>query len=179
MGKKRWTGLLVGIAVVAAVAGFAVQSLLPREEKSSFPAPAAGEKLFGATFADLAGNAQGIDQWRGKVIVVNFWATWCPPCLKEIPEFIRMQTRYRDQGLQFVGIAIDQPEKVTAYAEKVGFNYPVLVGAMDALEHSRVLGNRQGALPFTVVFDRKGTLVSAKLGALDEAKLSTIIQPLL
>ena len=115
-------------------------------------------RLAKASFTDLAGQTQPLDQWRGKVLVVNFWATWCPPCLKEIPEFIRMQARYREQGLQFVGVAIDQPEKVAPFAEKMGFNYPVLIGALDAVELLRTLGNQHGGLPFTVVFDRSGTL---------------------
>ena len=125
-----------------------------------------------AAFADLAGTPQRLDQWRGKVLVVNFWATWCPPCLKEIPEFIRMQNRYREQGLQFVGIAVDQPDRVAAFADEMRFNYPVLVGALEAVVLLRALGNQHGGLPFTVVFDRSGAIVATELGAFDEPKLS-------
>ena len=179
MTKVRWAALVVGIAVLAVVAGFAFRSLFLDDAKTPAPTAVSGDTLATATFADLSGKPQRLDQWRGKVLVVNFWATWCPPCLKEIPEFIRMQARYRDQGLQFVGVAVDQPEKVAPFVEKMGFNYPVLVGALEAVELLRTLGNQHGGLPFTVVFDRKGTFVAAELGGLTEVKLSRVVEPLL
>jgi len=165
------------VAVLAGLAGYSIRNAL----LVTRPPAATGETVLKAAFDDLSGHTQTIGQWRGKVVVVNFWATWCPPCLREIPDFIQMQNDYGDRGLQFVGIAIDRPEKVQAFAANAGFrfNYPVLVGALEAIELSRVLGNRQGALPFTVVVDRAGKLSAVNLGALDAAKLSKIIQPLL
>jgi thiol-disulfide isomerase/thioredoxin len=179
MTRVRWAALLAGIALLAVVAGFALHDLWLDDGKRQAPATAFKDTLAKASFPDLAGQPHRFDQWRGKVLVVNFWATWCPPCLKEIPEFIRMQARYRERGLQFVGVAIDQPEKVAPFADRMGFNYPVLVGALDAVELVRALGNQHGGLPFTVVFDRSGTLVAAELGGLDEAKLSRVVDPLL
>jgi thiol-disulfide isomerase/thioredoxin len=179
MTTLRWALLVVGIAVLAAVAGFSLRSFSLDDGKTRAAATASGDTLAKASFPDLAGKTQRLDQWRGKVLVVNFWATWCPPCLKEIPEFIRMQGRYGDQGLQFVGVAIDQPEKVAPFAEKLGFNYPVLMGALDAVELLRTLGNQHGGLPFTVVFDRSGALAATELGGLDEAKLTRLVEPLL
>jgi thiol-disulfide isomerase/thioredoxin len=176
MGWLRSSRLLVvAIAALAAAAGVAIQSVLLDGAKPA----SSSETLLRASFNDLSGNAQNIAQWRGKVIVANFWATWCPPCLKEIPDFIEMQARYRAQGLQFVGIAIDQPEKVAAYMEKVEFNYPVLVGGLEAAEISRELGNRHGALPFTVVLDRSGKVNAVNVGSLDIARLSKMVDPLL
>ena len=90
-----------------------------------------------ASLPDMEGKSQALAQWRGKVLVVNFWATWCSPCLKEIPEFVRMQDKFGNQGLQFVGIAIDNPVKVREFAAKYRMNYPVLVGEMDAIELAR------------------------------------------
>jgi thiol-disulfide isomerase/thioredoxin len=179
MTKVRWAAVAVGIGVLAAAAGFVLRSVSLDDVKGHTRAAATGDTLSQATFPDLAGKAQRIDQWRGKVLVVNFWATWCPPCLTEIPEFIRMQVQYREQGLQFVGVAIDQPDKVAVFADKMGINYPVLIGALDAVELLRTLGNPQGGLPFTVVFDRSGKLAATELGGLDEAKLSRVIEPLL
>lgn len=178
MSKLRWAALAAAVAIVAAVAGVAVRSLLLDDVKPPAAAAASGDMLE-AAFADLAGTPQRLDQWRGKVLVVNFWATWCPPCLKEIPEFIRMQNRYREQGLQFVGIAVDQPDRVAAFADEMRFNYPVLVGALEAVVLLRALGNQHGGLPFTVVFDRSGAIVATELGAFDEPKLSRLIEPLL
>jgi thiol-disulfide isomerase/thioredoxin len=177
MTKLRTAMLTAAVAVLAAAAGLTVRNLAfdtPHAPTSAFQ-----YTLGSASFRDLAGRTQRLDQWRGKVLVVNFWATWCPPCLKEIPEFIRMQERYRDRGLQFVGVAIDQPERVGPFAEKMGINYPVLIGALDATELLRTLGNQHGGLPFTVVFDRSGTLAGSELGGLDEAKLARVVVPLL
>ena len=135
--------------------------------------------LMAASLPDTEGKSQALGQWRGKVLVVNFWATWCEPCLKEIPEFVRMQDKLGNKGLQFVGIAIDNPVKVREFAAKYRMNYPVLVGEMDAIELARGAGNELGGLPFTVIVDRKGRLIRTELGGLDEQKLTAIIGPAL
>jgi len=184
MTRTRAGVLFVVVALVAAAAGVAVRYLTTdarRPAGAAAPAARTGfqDTLAKASFPDLDGRAQPLEQWRGKVLVVNFWATWCPPCLKEIPEFIRMQARLGDRGLQFVGIAVEAQEKVAPFAAKMGFNYPVLVGGLDAVELLRTLGNTHGGLPFTVVFDRSGTLAGTELGGLDEAKLTRVIEPLL
>jgi len=178
-GRRRQFVVVAFVAVIAGATGFAIRGWYlgaPSE-----PTPHAGDKygLSQVTLKDLSGTPQRLDQWGGKVLVVNFWATWCAPCRTEIPEFIRMQDRYRDQGLQFVGIAIDQPDKVARFADEVRFNYPVLIGEIDAVEFSRKLGNRLGALPFTAIFDRRGNLARTELGGLDETKLASLIQPLI
>jgi len=111
------------------------------------------------------------------VLVVNFWATWCLPCLEEIPAFVQMQEKFGNQGLQFVGIAIDNPVKVRDFAVKYRMNYPVLVGELDAIELARAVGNKFGGLPFTVIMDRKGRLIGTELGGLNEQKLTAIIRP--
>ena len=136
-------------------------------------------QLMGATLPDMDGKSQALAQWRGKVMVVNFWATWCPPCLKEIPEFVRMQGKFGPRGLQFVGIAIDNPDKVREFAAKFKMNYPVLVGEMEAIELVRKVGNERGGLPFTVIMDRKGRLIGTELGGLNEQKLTALIEPAL
>lgn len=134
-------------------------------------------RLMAASLPDMDGKSQALSQWQGKVMVVNFWATWCSPCLEEIPAFVRMQEKLGNQGLQFVGIAIDNPAKVREFAAKFRMNYPVLIGEMDAMELARVAGNEPGGLPFTVIMDRKGRLIGSELGGLTEQKLTAIIQP--
>jgi thiol-disulfide isomerase/thioredoxin len=110
---------------------------------------------------------------------VNFWASWCEPCRKEIPEFIEVQNQFRDQGLVFVGIAVDQPQKAAAFSKDIGINYPVLTGGMEAMSLAEAAGNRQGALPFTVIIDRSGKIISTHLGLLSRSKLEATIKPLL
>lgn len=90
-----------------------------------------------------------------------------------------MQRKLGPRGLQFVGIAIDEKDKVEPYAREIGINYPILVGELDAVELSRTLGNQLGALPFTVIVDRSGKVVKTELGGVDEAHLTSVIQPLL
>jgi thiol-disulfide isomerase/thioredoxin len=139
----------------------------------------AAEAIMAIQLADLKGELQPLSQWRGKVLVVNFWATWCTPCREEIPMFVRMQKKYRAQGLQFIGIAIDQPAQVRAFSHEFSINYPLLIGGMEAVALSRQAGNRIGALPFTLVMDRRGKLAATQLGELTEAKLDSMIRSLL
>ena len=137
------------------------------------------EQIYAARLADLTGGAQTLGQWQGQVLVVNFWATWCAPCREEIPGFVRMQERYGPRGLQFVGIAIDQPDKVAEFSREFHINYPLLVGGLETMELMRQAGNRAGVLPYTLVIARDGKLVSREPGGLKEARLERIIQPLL
>lgn len=138
----------------------------------------AAQVLLAATLEDLDGKPQPLSQWRGKVLVVNFWATWCPPCLKEIPDFVRLQTRYGSQGVLFVGLAIDDKAKVADFVTKFGMNYPVLIAQKEGLNLARDAGNRLGGLPFTVIIDRHGRTAKVELGVLDEQKLAPILESL-
>lgn len=135
--------------------------------------------LLGIALPDPAGKEEALGQWKGKVLVINFWATWCTPCREEMPEFVAAQRELGDRGLQFVGIAIDEPDKVRQYAKEIGLNYPALIGGYGAIELSRTLGNRVGALPFTVILDRSGRIVHTQLGPLRDAKLRGILAELL
>jgi thiol-disulfide isomerase/thioredoxin len=132
-----------------------------------------------AALPDLSGQSQALSQWKGKVLVVNFWATWCAPCREEIPALIEVQEKLGPSGLQIIGIAIDQAERVKPYAAQMRMNYPVLVGELDAMDLAQKTGNQLGGLPFTVIVDRSGDPVRTELGALDQKKLYEILQPLL
>lgn len=186
MKKNLSLSLFLLIAVAALAGGYYVYQhnyhnapSAPMQPASGSPDAASSAALFKAGFNDLAAIRQPLAQWRGKVLVVNFWATWCPPCRTEIPEFIKLQTQYGTQGLQFVGIAIDETAKVQAFADEVGINYPVLVGDLEAVALSQATGNRLGGLPYTVVVDRSGKIVATELGGLTGAKLEALIKPLL
>lgn len=128
---------------------------------------------------DMAGKQRSANEWAGKVMVVNFWATWCTPCRKEIPTFIKMQKDFADKGLQVVGIAIDNLPDVKAYATSIGINYPVLLGDQDAIVLSQRLGNRMDVLPFTAVIDRQGRISYIKLGEMTRELAERAILPLL
>lgn len=174
MTKLQQILLYIGIAILAVAAGLLLRGQLTRTNTQ----PGA-EIIFAASLPDLQGTNQPISQWRGNVIVINFWATWCEPCREEIPEFIELQKRFGDQGLVFIGIAVDQKEKVAAFSKEIGINYPVLVGGMSAMGLAGSAGNPQGALPFTVVIDRSGKITDTRLGRLSRSKLESMLNPLL
>lgn len=174
----------LSVIVVAAVFGIA-GAFVYRELGNSHRAPIVqnGEidaaAVMNASLPNLDNQPQAITQWQGKVLVVNFWAPWCPPCREEIPGFISLQKKYGDKGLVFVGIALDEPGRVQAYADEIGINYPVLIGGPEAGQLSAAAGNRLGGLPYTVVIDRQGKAVGNFTGAVAEKKLEDLIKPLL
>ena len=140
---------------------------------------ATGQMVLAAKFMGLDDKPQALEQWRGKVLVVNFWATWCAPCREEIPGFIKFQDQYGARGVQFVGLAIDQKERVGPYARDIGINYPVLVGGLESMDFARQVGNWRGVLPFTLVLDRSGKVVTTEIGVLKPEKLESLLKPLL
>jgi len=128
---------------------------------------------------DPGGERHGVSEWDGKLLVINFWATWCSPCLHEIPMFIALQERYKRRGVQFLGIAIDDGENVRAFANEVGLNYPTLHGQLDAIEVMSAYGNKTGGLPFTVLVDPSGNIVARHPGVLDESAITALLDELL
>lgn len=176
MSRGRTLAVWAAVAVVSVAAGIGYH--LVREAEAQ-RARAVVEGVYATRLADLKGSLQHVEQWRGRVLIVNFWATWCAPCREEIPGFVRLQDRHGARGLLFVGIAIDQPEKVGRFAREFHMNYPVLVGGLGALDLLRQAGNRAGVLPYTVVIDRQGKLVSEKAGGVKLEELEALIQPLL
>lgn len=136
------------------------------------------EKLWSLDLPDTTGKLHRLSQWRGRVLVVNFWATWCPPCRREIPGFIRLSGKYAANNVQFVGIGVDDPDKVREFSEKAAIPYPILIGDMDLFRLSEDLGNPTQALPFTLILDRQGNISFIREGMLDEASLELILKPL-
>ncbi len=176
MKRRHAIALFAAVAFAAAAGGAGYHLWLAGD---SGDARAVAERLYSTRLPDTSGNSQPLEQWRGRVLVVNFWATWCAPCREEIPGFVRLQERYGGRGLQFVGIAIDQPGKVTDFAREFGINYPLLIGGMESLDLLRQAGNRQAVLPYTVVIDRQGKAATREPGGLKESRLEKLVKPLL
>src|SRR5271157_5359195 len=141
--------------------------------------PPDASALLALSLPDMRGTTQPLRQWRGKVLVVNFWATWCVPCREEMPEFVRAQRELGPQGVQFVGIAVDNPGKVARFAKELDLNYPALIGGYDAVDLSKPLGNRLLALPFTVIVSRDGHIAQTHVGPINPAQLRSTIAKLL
>ncbi len=176
MSRTGRVALFAAVAAAALAAGFMLHPL--NRTEPAVPPPAAAS-LMQAALPDLAGQSQPLSQWTGRVLVVNFWATWCAPCREEIPALIRVQDKLGPKGLQIIGIAIDQAERVRPYTAEMRINYPVLVGELDAMDLAQQAGNQSGGLPFTVIFDRSGKPVKTELGGLNQEKLERLVQPML
>ncbi len=129
---------------------------------------------------DIEKNLRHGTEWLGKVVVVNHWATWCPPCREEIPLLIEYQREHGAQGVQIIGIAHDLLDTARAYSDSIGINYPSLVAITGGGEIMQQQGNAaSGALPFTAFFDRQGNLAATQLGKLSPQDLQQAITPLL
>ena len=175
MNRRLQVGLFL---LVAAVAGFAGYYF--KQASLSSPASAAAEqKLMLASLTDLNGKVQALSQWQGKTLVVNYWATWCPPCREEVPALNKIHGKYASNGVQVVGIALDNVAKVGEYAAELNINYSLLIAGAETLTLSKELGNRAGVLPYTVVLDRSGKVAYTHAGAMTEAALATVLAPLL
>ncbi len=135
------------------------------------PVDISASALQALSFRDLRGEPRSLGAFRGQVVVLNFWATWCTPCREEMPAFVRLQTRWSGRGVQFVGIADDDREKVERFAREIGVNYPLWLGGEEVGALSRRMGNRLGVLPHTVLLDREGNVLESRIGVYPEAAL--------
>lgn len=151
------------------MAGGALLAL--RFETGPETAPVETAVLFAQSFNDANGDLQPMDQWQGRLLVVNFWATWCAPCIEEMPDLQKVQVEYAARGVTTVGIAIDNASAVKRFRDEQNVGLPLLVAGAAGTELVRQLGNASGALPYTVLVDRSGIVVQSKLGRLHESEL--------
>ena len=137
------------------------------------------QALFDASFPDAAGRQQPLSQWRGKTIVLNFWATWCPPCREEMPELSQLQQQYRERGVVVVGISTETVPQIQDFAQSMQVGYPLLAGDMQAMELSASLGNDKSVLPYTVLIDGEGHVAQAYFGRISKLQLEQKLQSML
>ena len=181
MKPGRREALILGVAGLAAAgAGFLLGPILLRSiNDGAGEGTSAGDiSLRSSTLFDLAGQPRPLSEWQGRVLIWNFWATWCAPCREEIPLLMAAREKYAAFGVEIVGIAIDNASKVRDFTASFKISYPILVAEADGLDLMRKIGNRAGGLPYTVVADRQGRVVERKLGALKQADLDAILGPL-
>lgn len=133
-------------------------------------------QLLKLSLPDAQGQQTALSQWQGRILVVNFWATWCPPCKREMPAFSRLQQKFGEKGVQFVGIAVDNAENVQKFSQTSPVSYPLLIGGNQASQLTRDLGNSHMGLPFTLIIGRQGQIFAYKLGELPETQLEQLLQ---
>jgi thiol-disulfide isomerase/thioredoxin len=135
-------------------------------------------QLWGASVTSVDGKPQTLTALKGHPIVVNFWASWCGPCVEEMPELSQLQRDYAKKGIQFVGLGVDSDKNVQAFLQKVKVAYPVYVTGFGGADLARAFGNTAGGLPYTVVIDAKGNVRSTKLGQIDPKALKQTLDSL-
>ena len=170
MNKK----LIIAAVLTAAIAMTAGIWLSQQQRQPSILGPTS---MIPFTLADINGKPHKIEQWKGKVVLLNFWATWCPPCREEIPAFVEVQEQFGAQGFQIIGVAIDNKADVTDFMDTFFINYPVLLGDDKTLTLMSQYGNRIGSLPYSVIMDRQGNIIARKIGAYTKKNLVKLIKP--
>ena len=157
-------------------------SLVSRWQEGGFsqdhPA-ASSDRFFAVILPDVKGTMQPMSELRGQILVVNFWASWCPPCREEMPELSELQAMYRDQGLLVLGIAAEDQESVNQFASESPVGYPLFAADTEAGPLSYSLGNHRSVLPYTVVIDRDGHIVKTYFGRITRHLLEQTVKPLL
>ena len=163
--------LLVGLPhTEAALAAPEQPASSSQDQQPDFPA---------LSLPDLQGRQRSLDEWRGKVILLNFWASWCAPCQYEIPDFVSFQREYGDAGLQVIGVGVDARRPLANVARSLGINYPVLVAGMDRGKLLVGWGNRSGSIPYSVVIGRDGQILRTRVGRFDRRAFDRYVKPLL
>lgn len=191
--NARFAILVVLVAVLAGFGGAAAWRLLSMEGRvQSAPVGAAraladgqrsaemvGERRPDYTLGSSGGERVSAADFDGSVVLVNFWATWCAPCREEMPMLAELYREHVADGLQVVGIALDDVAAAREFAAELGIDYPVLVGSTDVMAVARLYGNISGMLPYTVLIDRDGVIHWTKLGVLEEDELEQRVGELL
>ena len=171
MNRRIQARLIAAAALVAGASGFWFNS----QRLAPDPAAAAMEMLWRAELRDLQVRPFKMDTLKGRPVVVNFWASWCGPCIEEMPDFQRASQTAAGKKASFVGIGVDYAKNMQPFADKLGITYLLLEAGAQGLDLVKAAGNRSGALPYTVIFDAKGKIVATKLGKLEYAELMKIL----
>ena len=176
---KSWPIVVIAVSAMAAGAAFYLYRQQPPAPVAA-PAPDEAAARLVATLpsfqlADRDGQMKSLQDWPDQALIVNFWATWCAPCRREIPLLQQLQRDHGPEGFQVIGIAVDFRDKVLAYADEMKIEYPLLIGEQEALDAAAAFGVEAVGFPFTVFSDRQGRIVAAHMGELTAAQATLIL----
>ena len=135
--------------------------------------------LFASNLSNQNGNSQDLSQYKGKIIVLNFWATWCPPCREEMPELSELYTEYKNNNVEVLGVAIDELALVKKFTIESPVSYPLFAAENEGMELAQILGNDKGVLPYTVIINQNGTVIKTYFGRINKTLIKSALYPLL
>lgn len=175
IGRKS---LIIALCCATGIGALTAQ-LVFRSAKTpltgELPSQTALSTLLDHSFTDYNEKPFKLSQWSEKILVINFWATWCPPCREEMPYFSRISEQYAEKGVQFVGLSTDTAETIRLFASNHRISYPLLVGGPHLISLTAELGNRQSGLPFTLILDLNREPLLIRTGRLGEAELESVL----
>lgn len=168
--RSRWS-LVIAIGLITLIAGIGlgISWLKPSGVTGSV------SWVFALNFPNDRGEPVSLESARGRITIVNFWATWCPPCIEEMPELSRFHEEFSSKNIKVIGLAVDSPSNVREFLSNRKFSYPLLVTGGSGSELAKKLGNSAEALPYTVMIDEKGSVIKQKVGKLTEKDLKSWI----
>lgn len=167
----RGSRVILALAVLAAILGGIAQHWLQTPPAESAESSLIGQPLPALTLPDLEGHPHALSNYRGRRVLLNFWASWCGPCVEEMPALNRAQKKFGDHGAIVVGIAMDEPDRVRAFLTAHPVSYQILLGQLDAPSTSLQLGDKREILPFSVLVDANGRIIATHAGILSQAQL--------
>ncbi|OOG49454.1 TlpA disulfide reductase family protein [Rhodanobacter sp. C01] len=167
----RANGLILGLAVLAAAIGGYAQHRHQQQSVTAMDSAMLGQLVPALTLPDLDGQPHRLSDYRGHRVLLNFWASWCGPCLDEMPALNQAQAKFGEHGPIVVGIAMDEPERIRAFLAMHPVNYPILLGRLSSPSTTLQLGDAREVLPYSVLIDGDGRILAANAGALSTAQL--------
>lgn len=174
LNRSNW--LILGLAVLAAAIGGYAQHR--SQQPAQVDSDVSGQRAPALTLTDLDGKPHRLSDYRGHRLLLNFWASWCVPCLDEMPALNRAQAKFGEQGAIVLGIAMDDPSRIRAFLAAHPVSYPILLGQLDSPSTTRQLGDVREVLPYNVLIDADGHILAIHTGALSTPQLERWLNPM-